>query len=356
MSKIAPVVNLSATKLRLTLSVTQGPESGAIFQLLPPKVNIGRSPENHIIISDPKSSRQHVSLHILQDKIVLEDLSAQKSALVNGRQGHQLELRNGDTIQIGDTRLVFHAELLPAMPTSAQLQVVKPNSQYPMTAPQNTASQYNSNVNSNSQTFNNSQFGGAPSPNSAYMPPPNANSSKIRFWIIAGVLISAVLYIALDSGPKRKESAPANVEKEIISNTQRNEDELQKLMKTRKFENLEEQTRYREANKHYVEGFRDYNNGQYGRAIRSFETALAIDPKHKLAERYRQYAYKAREDMYLAKTEEAKQYYQKQMYSRCSSSAEKVMIEINNNNDLRFKEALSLKRLCDSLQVQEGGE
>ncbi len=117
---------------------------------------------------------------------------------------------------------------------------------------------------------------------------------------------------------------------------------------TKRYSSPEEKSKYQEANHHYLEGFRDFNKGQYSRAIRSFETALAIDPTHKLAGRYREYAMRSRQEFIAGELEMGKQYHEKQMYSRCSASLEKVLVEIRDESDIRYKEAVSLKRICDS--------
>ena len=49
---------LPRTGFKFTISVRSGPDAGAVYQLLPPRVTIGRDPSsNNVVVNDPKVSR-----------------------------------------------------------------------------------------------------------------------------------------------------------------------------------------------------------------------------------------------------------------------------------------------------------
>ncbi len=377
-------VNLQASKVRLTLTITEGPDRGASFQIIPPKVVIGRDPACHIVLQDAKCSRQQVAIHVLHDRISIEDLSTKKSTLVNAHRIESADLKHGDTIEIGDTVFLFRAEIVQKQPKSEQqLQLVKPNAA----------------LSPNGIRAPDSGIQGLPGRQQSRKSKPKSSSGGITFYIVAAILLGGVVYLLSSaSGPKVIEATTRNQDKidaEIKrAEAQSAEDVAIKKLDSadakahyelgrrkflsgnekfskadfqgatkdfedaiglfteyfgnKKFSTPEEHTKYVEANKHYLEGFRDFSQGQYSRAIRSFETALAIDPTHKLASRYREYAFRSREEFVASQLEYGKQYHEKQMFARCSASLEKVLVEIKNESDLRYKEAISLKRVCDS--------
>ena len=377
-------LNLQANKVRLTLTITSGLDKGQSFQIIPPKVIIGRDVGCHIVLQDSKCSRQQVAIHVLHDRISIEDLSSKKTTLVNKKQIETVDLKNGDIIEVGDTNLVFRAEIVQKPPASQQLQLVTPNQVAPVDA----------------RGFSPAGVQSLPGrPKKSKRHREESSSGGITFYIIAAVILGSLVYLLSSShGPKVIEATARNQDKidaEIKrAEAQAAEDTAIKKLNTNEakthyeqghrkylngnekfaksdFQNAtkdyedaiglfteyfgskrhatpEEHTKFIEANKHYLEGFRDYSKGQYARAIRSFETALAIDPTHKLAGRYREYAFRSREEFISNSLEFGKQYHEKQMYSRCSASLEKVLVEIKNEADIRFKEAISLKRVCDS--------
>ncbi len=386
----APAVNLQASKVRLTLTITEGLDKGSSFQIIPPKVLIGRDPNCHIVLQDSKCSRQQVAIHVLPDRISIEDLSSKKTTLVNSFQISSVDLKHGDSIEIGDTVLIFKAEIVQKQKGQQELQLVSQNP---------AAAQNGSRLPQSRQQASPGVQGLPGRSKSSRRSQPQSGSGGITFYIIAAILLGGLVYLLSSShGPKVIEATTRNQDKvdaeikraeaqsaedlalkkldsadakahyeqgsrkfmngnekfaksDFLGATKDFEDAIglfTEFFGARKFSTAEEHTKYVEANKHYLEGFRDYSKGQYSRAIRSFETALAIDPSHKLAGRYREYAFRSREEFIATALEFGKQYHEKQMYTRCSASLEKVLVEIKNESDLRYKEAVSLKRVCDS--------
>jgi len=81
-----------------------------IFTLTQTLVNIGRRPDNHLIIEDPRVSRQHAQLRAIQGRYVIFDLNSTGGTLVNGQPIHQYTLAPGDVISLSGVPLVFGQE------------------------------------------------------------------------------------------------------------------------------------------------------------------------------------------------------------------------------------------------------
>jgi len=68
---------------------------------------IGREINADYIIEDEYVSRRHAKIEILDGKIIWEDLQAKNPTIINGKIYKRKELRSGDEIVIGKTRLLF---------------------------------------------------------------------------------------------------------------------------------------------------------------------------------------------------------------------------------------------------------
>jgi hypothetical protein len=68
---------------------------------------IGRLPDCAVPLSDPQSSRHHAELRRAADGVTLVDLGSTNGTYVNGVRVHDQDLRDGDTIRVGNTTLRF---------------------------------------------------------------------------------------------------------------------------------------------------------------------------------------------------------------------------------------------------------
>jgi hypothetical protein len=85
-----------------------------VFPLTMPVVNIGRSPNNHLVIEDPRVSRNHAQLRLSQGQFVISDLDSTGGTFVNRRRIRQQVLKPGDVISLAGVPLVFGQEGGPA--------------------------------------------------------------------------------------------------------------------------------------------------------------------------------------------------------------------------------------------------
>ncbi|MDH5508435.1 MAG: FHA domain-containing protein [Anaerolineae bacterium] len=78
-----------------------------VFPLTKPIVNIGRKLDNHIVIHDPRISRNHAQIRLMEGQFVILDLNSTGGTLVNGQQITKSVLYSGDSISLAGVILKF---------------------------------------------------------------------------------------------------------------------------------------------------------------------------------------------------------------------------------------------------------
>jgi pSer/pThr/pTyr-binding forkhead associated (FHA) protein len=306
--------------LKFVMTVRAGPEKGAVYQLLPPRVTIGRGPNNNVSLQDPRLSRQAAVIDFFPDKITLKDLSTHANVFINEKPigDSEAHLKNGDLIKIGSSEFVFIVEAVALANTRINI----PN---PLSTP---------------------TFGPAPFPRPQ---DPGSDGKRLRFYGVVGLILLGLAWLLMSNNAAKPKEAGIRTVEEIEKEIKGSEDRVEQIVKRRQFKDKEDHIRYEEAQMHYLQGFRDYQQGQWTRAIRSFETARAIDPEHDLARRYSRLAEKKRDEATSQLMQEGRRYKEKSMYTRCSSALDKVLEAIMNHDDVRYKQAEALKKECDLL-------
>ncbi len=99
------------------LVVIEGHDKGKVISLKSGSAVIGRS-KSDILISDPRISRVHISLHFDEKmgRLFFKDLKSLNHTLINGEPQNSGELHDGDKIKIGDT--IFDCQILPPEQTA----------------------------------------------------------------------------------------------------------------------------------------------------------------------------------------------------------------------------------------------
>lgn len=73
-------------------------------------INIGRRPDNDLLIEDPRISRLHAQLRAIKGHFVIFDLDSTGGTSVNGQKIHQWLLSPGDVISLAGVPLVYGQE------------------------------------------------------------------------------------------------------------------------------------------------------------------------------------------------------------------------------------------------------
>lgn len=90
---------------RWVLTVLEGNDRGRQFIGVTPELKVGRQPENHICLMDPKVSRFHAILKIRDSYLTIKDLQSTNGTFVNNSKIRRHKIHSGDLIKVGDTLL-----------------------------------------------------------------------------------------------------------------------------------------------------------------------------------------------------------------------------------------------------------
>jgi serine phosphatase RsbU (regulator of sigma subunit) len=109
------------------------PKKGEFFQFIlkGEKISLGRSGDNDIPIQDPFSSGHHALIYPKDSYYMIRDNNSKNGTFLNGKRIHrESELKRGDEILIGSTRIVFdkelstNVEMTDAGPSSANINTI----------------------------------------------------------------------------------------------------------------------------------------------------------------------------------------------------------------------------------------
>jgi len=78
-----------------------------VFPLSNELTNIGRKLDNHIVIQDPRVSRNHAQVRVMDDQFILLDLNSTGGTTVNGSKISKSVLYSGDSISLAGVDLKF---------------------------------------------------------------------------------------------------------------------------------------------------------------------------------------------------------------------------------------------------------
>lgn len=81
--------------------------SSEVFQILGELTNIGRKLDNHIVLNDPRISRNHAQIRMVEGQYILLDLNSTGGTMVNGRKVSKSVLYSGDSISLAGLDIKF---------------------------------------------------------------------------------------------------------------------------------------------------------------------------------------------------------------------------------------------------------
>ena len=86
-----------------------GPLVGKLHHLEDGTTTFGRTQESDIQINDTRISRQHMSIDVDGETIILKDLGSTNGTYVNGKRVQNISLKDGDKIQISSATIIKFA-------------------------------------------------------------------------------------------------------------------------------------------------------------------------------------------------------------------------------------------------------
>jgi hypothetical protein len=85
-------------------------DGSRVFSLGATVLNIGRSSNNDLVLDDPKVSRNHAQLRLINNRYVIFDLESTGGTYVNDQRVTRSELYPGDVISLAGVPLIFGQE------------------------------------------------------------------------------------------------------------------------------------------------------------------------------------------------------------------------------------------------------
>ena len=86
-------------------------DDGRSYPLVQAVINIGRMLDNHLVIDDPRVSRHHAQLRVVQGHFVLFDRNSTGGIFVNGHRITETILYPHDTISLGGVFLTYQQDV-----------------------------------------------------------------------------------------------------------------------------------------------------------------------------------------------------------------------------------------------------
>lgn len=297
------------------LNVISGPHKGDSYEMVSSKVSIGRSKTNDICLSkDHKVSRQHLEISLRANQIWVKNSSSNNSLYVNGQKTEGQPIFNGSTLQLGTTKIQMVLQEKP--------QGIK--------------------------TYGDPHSLDSGEP---FDKPPKKERKTLLFLLCAAALV--VGYFVLEK-PKDPIS-PQEVEEksEVITETGKKEEEAEEKVVKSEF-SKRKNVYYRQAQRKYIRGFRDYRQGQYEKALFSFEACLAIFPQHELCNTYKRRSGKKLDELIQYQINLGKKYSEQRQHRACVATLRNVMLMIKDRSSRLYKDTRKLRSECEMEITREG--
>ena len=91
-----------------SLVVRNGPQAGVALALDAPVTRLGRHPDSEINLDDITVSRRHAEIERTARGHVVRDVGSLNGTYVNGQRIDEALLQQGDELQVGKFRLLYH--------------------------------------------------------------------------------------------------------------------------------------------------------------------------------------------------------------------------------------------------------
>ena len=271
------------------IKIMNGKDKGVEYKLVSSNVLVGRAKYNDIVLNDMKVSRKHAILNITQEGVTIKKISKSNTIIVNGISASHAILEPESIIKIGTTSL--------KLIDRSALQKAGNMASY---------SSYNSKP-----------------------------KSKAMFYIIL-LVTGTLLYLLLASEDQNTGPTLAEEEiktREMASIEEKTTDHFRSLQQTGK-NTLE----YKEAQALFIQGFRDYREQNYVRAIDYFNGALALFPDHILSKRYLVQSKTKLDYLIQSLLSESNDYYNKSQYERAIAGYKQILILTGSKDNPTAKE------------------
>jgi pSer/pThr/pTyr-binding forkhead associated (FHA) protein len=299
-------------------TIKTGPMVGVVRLINHSHFTIGRSPEcEFVIVNDPKISRRHVSVRLTSKGFELVNQSEPNKVYVNGQEVTSVILSDNDVIKLGESEMQFNI-----MTSHRSLQSI----------PQSEMNVHQQQLPRRSDKRRKA--------------PRAAGKSNGRLYIYGGVGL-LVLWLIFGSDAAKKKEMALRTEQQIQA-------DIETANKLRDAADLKNPVQadgpisQRQAQEHYVKGFRDFRKHQYERALESFQACLALQPDHILCTRYHRLAERKFDELIQYQMVLGRKYRDQNQFKPCRSAFRNVMVMVKNSTSAAYKEAKANYDACDA--------
>lgn len=330
----APVL---ARSLKFAVTISRGEGAGRVFHFEKPIVSVGRGPENELVFAnDPKISRNHAEFRVQMGQLYIKNLSDRNFILVNGERVDEKLLTGTCDIQVGETILVVKVEGGQVSPSHLIL-----TKQSPTFSPQPSPPHVGLSpvFPSARKEFRGTQSVADPSQSGILSNP------RVRFYLIIAIIGGSLWWFLSSGMGAKKQEVNLRTEGDVARAIEDSANAVRELKKQQQ-NTGQDSLQYKSAQEHYVKGFRDYRQGQYARAIQSFQAALSFYPSHELARKYLLQSQRKFDEMVNLSMSQGRKYYQKQNFKMCQSAFANVMIMVKDSAKPKYKEAKQFYEEC----------
>ncbi len=337
-----------AKPLRLRAIITEGPHKGFDKSFLSFPITIGRTIDNTLpLVKDPKVSRAHAVITMTKVGPLIQKISPKNTLIINGQDLATHPIGNQTIVIVGDTKINFMYTIdnNDHVGQGGKLLSLK-NSGRPARK-QNKIS--TNNMNRKAFPIRPPEFEYETEDDGYDSPAPFARStgtksSPILIVTVIALAVGAFLYLSPD-GIKKSKGLKLKSTQERLKELEKSKANLEKIQTQQQSQGPQ----FDQAQTFYIKGFRDYRQGQYGRAIDAFRATLAFYPDHALARRYLLLAQKKYDEFISFNLQQGHRYREKNNYRLCESAFNNVLVMVKDQTDPKFKEAQQYRDECSAL-------
>ncbi len=380
------------SEVKIMLTVVKGPHAKQVFQLNKSTLTIGRGPENDVVLmNDPQVSRVHAQISVVDRDLEISNLSQKNSIFVQGESVQRWNIVNNSSFTIGDSEIQVEfdlgkavasvpaqkkgADIVPLRPKTnvavppkkavakppavvgvkpalsqaparrapvpgAPQQQMMPMQQMPMPGGGQVGRPQPQNFNPNAG-FQTMQRPGAQQQ--------QAPNSKMRFYLIIAIVIGAAYWFLNTPNKSAAKKIASTLKYEDEINAKLNSQQEVELVKDRELrkKTRDESPQAFRVQESFMRGMRDFQLGNYTRAIEFFQLVLNLDPDHALAKRHLVLSKNRFDELVEEKKRLGESYLNKHNFKMCESMYTQVMDMLQGkNSDLNYMLAEKKAKEC----------
>lgn len=294
------------------LTIVSGPDKGAAFKIVSGRISIGRGSENDIVLDkDVKVSRNHAWITVTTQGVEVTDISDKNKVIVDGNETPKQLLKDRSVIQLGETKI--------------QLRTVSQEKSIDLASPKKMGISFDS--------FSKAKVNRPTAPSKQNL-------------IIFGALALIAIYFWSKPKAVNKNVTEIRSDEALARDLSSIESETARIQ-TERMNRGATAPNYNEINSHFTKGYRDYHNGNYQRAVESFQACLSLMPSHEQCQKY--YNDSSRGFWSLVDSEMIRglKLKEQSQFTACAATFENVKNLVTDQTNKKYLEAEANRKYCD---------